>query len=250
MRFGLGLFVVLFALNGARASAIGFDLSSSMDDANENEIQNEKAKNTIFYNESQDCKDGLCRQNKNYAKIGVEDYSQKNPWFKFYVGVDINWHAIRFGGGASELSGEDPSAMHSFNFWRRFQNLDVYGGARLHRFFGAEIGYMHLGNVDAKNGKKMNLDGMFISAMGHTPHLDLAEMFSLEGYASAGGAMIFDTTNGGKPFLSGKFGCGILAKIYGTLAVNAGIDYYYPTGSFSKKGFMTIKTGVNVYLSI
>ena len=237
---------VLFLSLQRPVMAVDFDLSN-YDFQGQETLLSETAKNdkkdTTFYNESKDCENGVCRKEKNYAKIGVEDYSQINPWRKFYVGVDVDWFVERFGSGYEQT-------MHRYNFWRRFQNFDVYGGARIWRFFGAEIGYSHFGDVKAKSGRKMNIDGMFISGVFYTPHLDIFELFSLEGYASVGGAMLFNTTNGGSPFLGMKCGAGVLIKVYGTIAVNAGVDYYYPTGSFSNKGFLAVKTGVNIYLSI
>lgn len=248
----LGLLSVSWFLMAAtirQAAAIELDFMDTEEQKTEN--SGTKINDTIdmFYNEEKDCQSGVCRNNKNYTKIGSENYSQKNKWLKFYVGFDVNWYVKRFGGNISSLLRNAPT-IHSTNFWRRWQDFDLYGGVRLLRFLGAEVGYTHFGNVVAKDGKKTNLDGAFASALLYTPHFNLFDLFSLESYVSAGGTMLFDTTNGGKPFFGLRCGTGVIAKVYGTIAVNAGVDYYYPSGSFSKKGFLTVKTGINIYLSI
>ena len=200
-------------------------------------------KDNQFYNEIYDTEEnGLPRRYKNYAKIGAEEYSQKNIWRKFYTGIDINWWVKRLGDDVEEQ-------IFYTNFWKRFQNLDVYAGMRISKYFGAEIGYIHFGNFTAKDAKKHNIDGIYINGIAYTPMLDL-KYTTMELYASIGGAMLFSGVNDGKPKFSGKIGTGVLLTLYKSIAFNLGFDYYTPFASYAKKGFMAIKTGFNFYLNI
>lgn len=210
--------------------------------SNANDINNNTA-NHPFYNETRDVdENGSPRRYKNYAKIGSEDYSQKNIWRKFYAGIDINWWLKRVGDDVKEQ-------IFYTNFWKRFQNLDVYFGSRIYRFFGAETGYVHFGNLTAKDGKKHNIDGMYINAIVYSPMLNLTYT-TLEGYMSIGGSVLFSGINDGKPKFSGKFGAGIILTLYKSMAFNLGIDYYTPIDGYAKKGLFAIKTGFNFYLNI
>ena len=56
--------------------------------------------------------------------------------------------------------------------------------------------------------------------------------------------------NNGKPEFGGKFGGGFIFHLYSTVALNVGLDYYLPFKSYTNKGFLAIKTGINFYLNI
>ena len=71
-----------------------------------------------YYNEKKDKADNVAEQDKNYAKIGVETYSQPNIWKKYYVGLDLYWQTYDLGDGKKNIIAHP-------NFWRRFQNLNV-----------------------------------------------------------------------------------------------------------------------------
>ena len=56
--------------------------------------------------------------------------------------------------------------------------------------------------------------------------------------------------NGNKPDFGAKFGTGLIFNVLGPLSVNLGVDYIYPMHHFANKGFLTFKTGFNLYLNI
>lgn len=204
-------------------------------DANNNEMN--------FYDEDKDTERDLSeRKYKNYSKIGFEKYSQKNIWQKKYVGVDINWYMKRIG---DDVKGQ----IFYSNFLRRLQNLDIYAGMRIFKYFGSEIGYTHIGNFTAKNGEKRSLDGMYITAVFYSHVIDL-KYSSIESYISVGGAMLAGVMNKGRPEFGAKFGGGVIVHLYSTVALNIGLDYYFPFHSYTNKGFFAVKTGINLYLNI
>lgn len=196
------------------------------------ELYDEKNDNNIYGNKTQ----------KNYAKIGNEIYSQEDLWEKFYVGFNVNWVLHRFGDHVKR------QIAHK-NFFRRFQNFDIYGGMRVYQFLGIEYGYTHLGNFTSKTGKKHSLDGGYVSAQLYSPMLDL-KYTTVEGYLSLGTAGLFGGANKGKIELGGKAGLGFLLHLYGSVAINCETDYYYVFSSFSRRGFIAFKTGVSFYLNI
>ena len=209
--------------------------------------KNKKEQKKVFYNEKRDknlkCEEEGCKINKNYSKIGYEDYTQNNIWRKYYVGIDFNWYAKRFG------SAIDTETFAHKSFGRRFEDLDIYIGARLCKYFGAEIGYTHFGNFLNKNGSNKSLDGWFISGFFYFPMIDL-KYTTIEPYISAGPAMLFQGKKSKDYGVGAKFGSGLIVKVYGSIAINLGFDYYYPLSFFAKKGLLTFKTGFNWYLSI
>ena len=245
----LRLFILsFFAVFTIAINAEAFEIT-------ENDLKGSEKYN--FYNEKEDKnEERIGKEYKDFSKIGFEDYSQKNIWRKFYVGIDINWYLSRIGnvhGYAAEQHMYNVGNAHKkvfyTNFFKRFQNLDIYGGMRVFKYFGTELGYAHFGNFTAKDGKKRNLDGAYLSAILYSPMLDL-KYTSIEGYLSAGGEMLFGSANNGKPEFGGRFGTGLIFQIYGSIAFNIGVDYHYRFKSFSEHGFIAVKTGVNVYLNI
>lgn len=196
-----------------------------------------------YYNESKDInEDGKSKKEKDFSKIGFEDYSQKNIWRKFYVGIDINWYLKRCGDNI------DKQVFYT-DFFKRFQNLDVYGGTRIFKYFGTEIGYTHFGNFTAKDGRRRSLDGAYISAMLYSPMLDL-KYTTIEGYITIGGTVLAGSSKNGKGEVAGRFGGGLVLQVYGPVSFNIGVDYYYGLKSYAKRGFLAIKTGFNFYLNI
>ena len=179
--------------------------------------------------------------NQEYSKIGNEEDTRKNPWRKIYAGIDIHWAGKRFG--------DNVDGFIAFpNFWRRFQNLDAYVGVRMFRFFGVDLGGRRIIKKKSKHAKKDRMDGAYLSGMFYTPHLDL-KYTTVEGYISVGGSMLFGI-NGNKPDFGAKFGTGLIFNVLGPLSVNLGVDYIYPMHHFANKGFLTFKTGFNLYLNI
>jgi len=56
--------------------------------------------------------------------------------------------------------------------------------------------------------------------------------------------------NKGMPEFGGKFGGGLIFSLYSSIALNVGLDYYLPFKSYVNKGFLAVKTGINLYLNI
>ena len=194
-----------------------------------------------FYNENKDELEGVAKKNKNYAKIGVESYSQSNLWKKYYVGIDIYWQSYGFGDGQKNIIAHP-------NFWRRFQNLNIFFGARLYKFFGVELGYTYFGNLLNKYNYKQSHHAPFIGVNFYTPSIDL-KYTSINGYISAGGNMLLSSEYNWRPRFTGKCSAGVMLTVYGNLALTLGVDYYTPMKNFNNKGFISIKTGFSVYLS-
>lgn len=243
VRFFIVLFLTTFYAESAFSS--NFDISVGVD----------KDDKEIYYNEKKDCNDeNKCREEKNYAKIGAETYSQKSIWRKLYFGIDINWHAQRFDDENSKKY-----TIYDRDFWSRFENLNVYIGYRAHKFFGFDLGYSYFGNVTSKEydgllyRKKLGnykMHGIFIDAIAYTPAIHIHTYTSVEGYASVGGVVFFSDLNNNKGIWGAKFGAGIMVQIYGPFAINAGVDYYFPLKTFSNNGMLTVKTGFNFFLNI
>ncbi len=203
--------------------------------------QNEKK--TVFYEEKKDIdENNKQRKSKNYSKIGFEKYAQTNIWRKTYLGIDVNWFLKRIGDNVKQ------QILYT-DFWKRLQNLDIYYGLRFSKHFGVEAGYTHLGNFIAKNGEKHNLDGVYTTIVIYSPVIDL-KYTSIEAYISTGGAILFGGMNKGKPEFGGKFGGGLMFSLYSSIALNVGLDYYLPFKSYVNKGFLAVKTGINLYLNI
>ena len=259
--FTLFLFLYLQCLN-----AFSFDLDIEFD-------SNDKNNKQIFYNEKIDCEDGECRKDKNYAKIGSEEYVQDKIFRKFYIGVDINWYLKRFGdlaansfalqsGGKTEYN----PTLYSKELWDRFRNFDIYFGFRVFKYFGFDVGYANFGNLFSQymgyeyfsnNGENYAKRGIFADILVYTPPVFLFKKISVEGYASVGGIILFSKLNDNKGIAGAKFGAGLLVGIYSAFAINVGVDYYYPLKDisklgidFSRKGLLSIKTGFNFYLNI
>ena len=241
----LSLFIV-FQWQICSLADVTYDNSFSdlfIDDENTTKDEKKKANKASyqFYNEGKDKTDGISRKDKNYAKIGAETYSQSNIWKKYYVGIDIYWQSYGLGDGEKNIIAHP-------NFWRRFQNLNVVFGARIYKYFGIELGYNYFGDLLNKYNYRQTLHTTFVGVNFYTPSIDL-KYTSINGYASLGGNMIFSAEYNWKPRFAGKFGAGIMLTIYGNLALTLGADYYTPIKNFNNKGFISIKTGFNFYLS-
>ena len=209
------------------------------DDATDGESGN-NVDGTYVENSNNCDKSAVCKSEKNYAKLGVEKYSQKNEWKKYYFGANINW-IIRSFNEDGELN-----AVSAGGFLTRFKNFDVHFGARYTKFLGAEYGYSFLGEVMNKKYESNIQHNIFFSTVLYTPMIDL-KYTTLEGYASIGGAMLTDMKKVSNISFGAKFGAGIILSIYGPTALNIGVDYYCPFKSFSDKGFLVFKTGFNIY---
>ena len=229
---------VFNANNSIFSNNYASDLENNNDEEQENNNKVDD-KNRIFYNEKYNNE-----TTKNYSKIGVEEYTQNSIWRKYYSGISFDWWFKKFG----TITGSDRH-VNITDFFRRFQNLNVYFGARFYRFFGAEIGYTHFGNVLSKEGKKNSIDGFYITSTFFTPMVDL-KYTNIEGYLNIGFATLFTGINNMKPNVALKVGGGAVLQVYGPISFNVGIDYYYPIKCFAEKGFITFKTGLNVYLNI
>lgn len=223
--------------NDNNFSDLFIDDKNNTNDAN----KNTKKSSYQFYNEDKDKTEGISRKDKNYAKIGAETYSQSNIWKKYYVGIDIYWQSYGFGHGQKNITAHP-------NFWRRFQNLNVFFGARIYKYFGVELGYSYFGNLLNKYNHKQTSHAPFIGVIFYTPSIDL-KYTSINGYISAGGSMLLSAEYRWKPRFTGKFGAGVMLTIYGNLALTLGVDYYTRMQNFNNKGFASIKTGFSFYLS-
>ena len=186
---------------------------------------------------------------KNYSTIGINRSVTIEKINKFFFGANIYWIFNRFDGGKIENVDVKHNAIRNTGFTDYFKNLSLHLGWRANKYFAVEFGYLRFGNLKdlVENGTTFN--GFYGDIIAFAQIASL-KWTTFESYVSVGYfyTKCSETKKHGNGF---KAGLGVQAKIYGPLAIKIGIDYYYPGNeSFSKKGFLTLKTGLDLYFNV
>lgn len=185
-------------------------------------------------------------KSKKYSDIGITKTASVNKINRFYVGIDFYWLVRRFDTGRFGIIDIKKNAIHESEFFSRFKNLSTHIGWRMNEYIAIELGYLHFGNTINLASVEEALNGAFTDVYFYQKIMS-NKYTCLETYATIG----FFFTHGSvtKQYGYGfKTGAGLQLKIYGPVAIKVGIDYYYPGSDiFSKKGFLTLKTGFDLY---
>ena len=180
-----------------------------------------------------------------FAKIGEVQSAVSYPLKVFYLGIDINWLVRRMG----ENYGNGNNSVMTNDFFRLFQNLNVYLGWRFYKYLALEAGYIRYNNTNNLLDRRIFMNGAYLDLIAYTPFIDL-KYTTLEFYASAGGLFLASEGNATASRFGGKFGAGIQAKVYGSFVIRVGVDYLYPVEKiFADKGILTFKTGFQLYFN-
>ena len=181
---------------------------------------------------------------KKYTEIGITKTASINKINRAYIGFDVYWLIRRFDKGTKIKQ----DAIFDGNFFSRFKNFSAHIGWRINEYVAIETGYLRFGNVINLSSMQETLNGAFAGVYVYK-HITSNKYTCLESYASIG----FFFTHGAisKKYGYGfKVGGGIQLKIYGPLAVKFGIECYYPGNNiFAKEGFLTLKTGFDLYFA-
>lgn len=185
---------------------------------------------------------------KKYSDIGISKTASINKINKAYVGFDFYWIIRRFDKGMLGMVKIKKDAIFDGDFFSRFKNFSAHIGWRMNEYVAFEAGYLRFGNVINLSSTQETLNGAFADIYFYQK-ITSNKYTCLESYASIG----FFFTHGSlsKKYGYGfKTGGGIQLKIYGPLAVKFGIEYYYPGSNiFAKEGFLTLKTGFDLYFA-
>ena len=188
-----------------------------------------------------------------YAKIGENSTSLIDKYGKFYVGIDFHWMMQRFDKGNVMVGTESikiaKNALESKGLSSLLSNLLVRAGYRINKNFAIELGYIRFGNLKDLNMEKTIFNGGLADVV-FFGQIASFKYTTIESYFSVG--YFFLKANNHEDFAHGfKTGLGLQAKIYGPIALRVGIDYYYPGDKlFSKKGFLSFKTGIELYFNV
>lgn len=185
---------------------------------------------------------------QKYSNIGITKTASIEKINKAYVGVDFYWLVRRFDAGKWGTIQIKKDAIFDGDFFSRFKNFSAHVGWRMNGNVALEVGYLHLANVINLASTQETLNGAFVDIYFYQ-QITSNKYTCLESYAHFG----FFFTHGAitKKYGYGfKTGGGIQLKIYGPLAVKFGIEYYYPGSKFfSRQGFLTLKTGFDLYFA-
>ena len=237
------LLLSIFSITDKQSLSFGLFDYNSYDKSGNYTFQVED--NTFHDDEGKDGERSEDDKYIKFAKIGERTKAIEFPMKIFYLGLDINWIATRFG----MTNGVDNKAVFKGSFFRRFQDIDVHIGWRFHKNVAVEVGYLYFGNIRNIQNLATTIHGAYIDIIGYTPFIDL-KYTTLEFYGSIGGFYGSSSKSYKASFGGAKFGAGIQAKIYGPTALRVGIDYYYPFDKqIAKSGLLTFKTGFQIYFN-
>ena len=185
---------------------------------------------------------------KKYNDIGITKTASINKINRAYIGFDVYWLIRRFDKGTLGIVQIRKNAIFDGDFFSRFKNFSAHIGWRINEYMAVEAGYLRFGNIINLSSTQETLNGAFADLYFYQ-QITSNKYTCLESYASMG----FFFTHGSisKKYGYGfKVGGGIQLKIYGPLAVKFGVEYYYPGSNiFAKEGFLTLKTGFDLYFA-
>lgn len=188
-----------------------------------------------------------------YAKIGENSRSSIEKYGKFYIGADVHWMMQRFDKGNIMIGTENikiaKNALNSKGLSSLLSNFLARAGYRINKYVALELGYIRFGNLKDLNMVKSVFNGGLADIV-FFGQIASFKYTTIESYFSVG--YFFLKANNHKDFAHGfKTGLGVQAKVYGPIALRVGIDYYYPGDKlFSKKGFLSFKTGLELYFNV
>ncbi len=187
-------------------------------------------------------------KNKNYSRVGISKKASIEKINKVYIGIDFYWIVNRFD-HIGYIYSKTHNAIRNRNFEDFLKDVSVSFGWRINNRFAIEVGYTHLGNVKSLDNTAVHFNGVYLDGIVFA-QIASFKYTSIETYFSVGYTMLHcsETTIFSHAL---KIGTGLQLKVYGPLALRVGVDYqYFGENNFSKQGFLTFKTGLNLYFNV